>query len=123
MVTVETLVNRVLKQHTSFDLTFNQYARFLSTAIKENQFFIGFSEKWRAYWIISELMMRYYKKNKYPILKQELKKTLKISSPVSNKMTKDNPKVIKFRKEFDEMYDALKLKQELGESENKPSLI
>lgn len=73
--------------------------------------------------MITELMTRYYKKNNYPVLKQDLKETLQISSPISNNLTKDNPKLIRFRKEFDEMYDALILKHELGDSKTKSSLI
>jgi hypothetical protein len=49
MKPIETLVNRVLKADPNFELKFNLYARFLSTAIKENEFFIGISPKWRAY--------------------------------------------------------------------------
>ena len=117
MPSVETLINRVLKNFSySFNLEFNQYARFLVGSIKETEFFIGMTPKWRAYWIISELMTRYYGERNYPVLKRELKEILQIRSPVSNYFTKDNPRVTKFRKEFDEYFDALKLKTELRKS-------
>lgn len=115
MSRVETLTNRVLKKHR-FDLEFQQYAWFLASAIKENEFFAGRTSKWIVYVIITELMDRYYGKRNYPILKKDLKETLEIKSPISNHYTSKDKRLIKFRKEFDEMYDALLLKKEIRES-------
>jgi hypothetical protein len=114
-MTVESCLDAVLRNMT-FDLKFKQFARYLAIAIKETPFFSGMSPKWRAYWIITELTDRYYGKKNYPYYKKDLKAILAIQSPVSNDFTKDNPKVIQFRKEFDEIYDALELKQKQGES-------
>jgi hypothetical protein len=63
-------------------------------------------------------MSRYYERKWYSMQKKALQKILEIKSSVSNNRTNSDKSVIKFRKEFDEMYEALKLKTELGEASN-----
>lgn len=117
MVNVEKLVDRVLKQFKNqFDLEFNQIVRFLASSIKEDEFFIGRTPKWRAYWIVSETMVRHYGKKSYPVTKKSLRETLGIRSPISNSFTRYNPRTIKLQEKFDEWYDAVQLKKELREN-------